>query len=228
MAAGKLTPFYVALVIGAVLGGILIARSARGPAAPTLSLDTRVPLTAGPRGITFGSDSAPVELIEFSDFECPWCARYAVLQMPDVKGRLVPEGRLRIRFVHFPLNIHAKGPLAHLAAACANEQGRFWEMHDQLFSNQSEWVASNSYGRLFSQYAGRIGLDQERFDSCVSEQRAWPQVLADKALGDSIGVGSTPTFVINGRVLADNPTYDALRRIVDSLAPAAPAPARRD
>jgi len=223
MAAGKLTPFYIALGVLAVAGAIFIAREMKGPGMPVLDIDARAPVSVGQRGVVFGSDSAPVELLEMSDFECPWCARYAVLQMPDIKQRLVPTGRLRVRFVHFPLAMHRKGPMAHLAAACANEQGRFWQMHDVIFENQQEWITGNT-ARLMRDYAQRIGLDLARYDSCVDEQRAWGQVLADKALGDSLSPGAgTPTFFLNGRLLSGSPTYDDLRRLIDSLAPL-PAP----
>jgi protein-disulfide isomerase len=232
MAAGKMTPFYIALGAAAVLGGVLIMRAARGPRTPTLTLTPGVPVAAGPRGVVFGSDSAPVELIEFGDFECGWCARYAVLQMPDIKQRLVPAGKLRVRFLHFPLEGHTRAPLAHLAAACANEQGRFWQMHDVLYENQDEWIRAGNPARTYEGYAERIGLDIPRYRSCVSEQRAWGQVLNDKSLGDSLGVGGTPTFFINGRLFDEDGglTYDRLRVIVDSLAaasaPAAPATRR--
>jgi protein-disulfide isomerase len=219
MAAGKsLTPFYVALGVIAVAGGALIARTAMKKPAP-LTVDTVAPLALGPRGVVIGSDSAPVELMEFSDFECPWCARYAVLQMPDIRQRLVPSGRLRVRFVHYPLNIHQKSPWAHLAAACANEQGRFWAMADLIFENQDEWVENANPTSLLEGYAQRAGLDMGRYRSCVSERRPWGQVLADKHLGDSLGVTGTPTFYVNGHLLPDAPSADRVAQIVDSIAP---------
>jgi protein-disulfide isomerase len=229
MAAGRpLTPFYVTLAAIAIVGGVLIARSAMTREAP-LTADTVVPLASGPRGVVLGSDSAPVELMEFSDFECPWCARYAVLQMPDIRQRIVPTGRLRVRFVHFPLSIHKKSPYAHLAAACANEQGRFWDLTDLIFANQEDWVESANPASVLEGYAQRLGLDMDRYRSCVRERRPWGQVMADKHLGDSLGITATPTFFINGRELAGAPTADRVLQIVDSVAQArgaAPARAR--
>lgn len=230
MAAGKMTPFYIALGAAAVLGGILIARQAGGRSAPQLRLDAAIPVTPGPRGVVLGSDSAPVEMVEFADFECPACGRYFLLNMSDIKQRLVATGRLRLRFIHFPLPIHPRAPLAHLAAACANEQGpqRFWSMHDLLYESQEEWTHGRNPERIFATLAERAQLDMSRYDSCISEQRAWGQVLNDKALGDSLGVGGTPTFLINGREFNEALNYDRVRQIVDSIAPpAAPAPARR-
>lgn len=222
--SGKsLTPFYVIFGIVAIGGGVLIARSAKN-GGPPLTSETVAPLASGPRGVTLGPDSAPVEIMEFSDFECPYCARFAVLAMPDVKQRLLPTGKLRWRFVHYPLNGHQKSPYAHLAAACANEQGRFWEMHDAIYAHQEEWALSRNPQAVLDGYAGQIGLDMARYHSCVQERRAWGRVMADKALGDSLHLPGTPTFFINGRMLPGTPSVDELVRITDSLtaAPAGP------
>lgn len=226
MAAGRsLRTFYGGLSLVAIVGALVIMRSGRRT--PPLTTDTVAPLATGPRGVVLGSDSATVEIMEFSDFECPYCGRFAVLSMPDVQQRLLSTGRARWRFVNFPLQGHTKSPYAHLAAACANEQGRFWQMHDLIYQNQEEWSGSSRFQQLIDGYAERSGVDKSRYSSCIGERRAWGQVLADKALGDSAGVNSTPTFFINGRMLKDVPNVDGLVRIVDSIAPARPAAAPR-
>src|SRR5206468_10359180 len=110
MAAGRsLTPFYAALALVAVAGGLVILRASAGRSAP-LTLDTAAPLATGPRGVVLGPDSAKIEITEFSDFECPWCGRFAILQMPDVRRRLIPTGRVKWRFVNSPLVQHTKSP----------------------------------------------------------------------------------------------------------------------
>jgi protein-disulfide isomerase len=128
--------------------------------------------------------------------------------------------------MHYPLDNHTKSPQAHLAAACAHEQGRFWEMHDLLFENQDDWLRAGSPERLLAGYAERLRLDMTRYRSCVAERRPWNQVLADKAVGDSLRVGGTPTFYLNGRLLDETPTADVLLRLVDSIAPLPAAPTR--
>lgn len=222
MAAGRsLRTFYGGLALVAVVGALVILRS-MGRSAPPLTTDTVAPLATGPRGVVLGPDSAKVEIMEFSDFECPWCGRFAVLQMPDVRQRLLPTGRVRWRFLHFPLQNHRKSPYAHLAAACANEQGRFWEMQDVIYQNQEDWVNSDGFQKLIDGYADRVGVDMARYSACISERRPWGQVLADKRLGDSLGLDGTPTFFVNGRMLPTtlNVTVDYLMRVVDSIAPA--------
>jgi protein-disulfide isomerase len=221
----SLKPFYLAMAALAIAGAVLIGRavSQRGASPPSLAAPLPMSLgaAAGPRGVALGSESAPLEIAEYSDFQCPFCARFAVLQLPDIKQRLVETGRLRWRFMHFPLDNHRNSPAAHLAAACAGEQGRFWPMHDMLYMAQDEWAASRRPERQFREYARRLDLDDSRYESCVTEQRPWPQVLADRRFGDSLGVNSTPTFFVNGRPLATVPSFDEIRAIVDSLAPSA-------
>ncbi len=229
MAARKsLTPFYIALAVIAVGGGALIASGAFRSAPPPLTLDTVGSLAQGPRGVVIGSETAPVEVWEFSDFECPYCARFSILSMPDIKTRLVETGRVRWRFVHYPLQGHMKSPTAHLAAACADEQGRFWPVHDVLYQTQDTWTRARNLVRAVSDAAAQGGVDRDRFDACMGARgAAWGRVLADKALGDSVGINGTPTFFVNGRQFPDVLTYDRLRAIVDSVAPQAAAPAAR-
>jgi protein-disulfide isomerase len=218
MAAGKsMKPFYAGLGVVAVVGIALIARAAMQKSAPPLTTDTVAPLASGPRGVVIGSDSARVEIMEFSDFECPYCGRFAVLQMPDVRTRLIQPGLVRWRFVHFPLQGHTKSPTAHLAAACANEQGLFWQMHDLIYEHQGEWTEDRDLVGALTNLAVQAGVDRGRFDQCMTQRSAWGRVLADKALGDSLGINGTPTFFVNGRQIPDVPSFDRLRAIVDSI-----------
>ena len=222
MAAGKsMTPFYAGLGVVAIVGVALIGRAVMHKSPQPVNLDLVAPLASGPRGVVMGSDSARVEIMEFSDFECPYCARFAVLQMPDVRTRLIETGRVRWRFVHYPLQGHTKSPTAHLAAACANEQGRFWQMHDLLYAHQGEWTEDRDLVGAITSLAVQAGVDRARFDQCMSQRSAWGRVLADKALGDSIGINGTPTMFVNGRQIPGVPSFDELRAMVDSIAPAA-------
>ena len=135
--------FYLTLGIIAVLGGILIVRQA-GLLRPSRSVTETLasapvaPMTGvAASGHVIGSDSAPVEIVEFADFECPACARFAILDWPEVQQRLLPTGRLKWRFMNFPLQGHTASPPAHLAAGCAGEQGRFFEMMEAIYNRKS-------------------------------------------------------------------------------------------
>jgi protein-disulfide isomerase len=211
MAVGKLTPFYAGLGAVAVVGIALIARAALWPGAPALSLDSPVAAVTGPRGVTLGSDSAPVEIMEFSDFECPYCARFTVLQMPDVRSRLISPGRVRWRFVHFPLEQHTKSPLAHLAAGCANEQGRFWELHDLLFDHQRDLDEPQIEG--YVKQAQRINL--ARWKRCMVARKPEPTILDDQRTATKLGARGTPAFFINGRFLSGAQPIDRFEALID-------------
>jgi len=220
-AARPLKNFYIALGIIAVVGVALILtqRQRRASLAETLRSAPITPITSADLGHRIGSDSAPVEIAEFADFSCSHCARFAILEMPYVRERLIATGRLKWRFMDFPLGINANSPAAHLAAGCADEQGRFFEMTDIIFNQQNEWAIERRPGRKLREYARQAGLDLGRYDTCVETQHAQPLVDADHAEGERIGVNGTPAFVVNGRLWPDVLVYDAIKAIVDSLAP---------
>jgi len=179
-----------------------------------------------PRAEILGPDSAPVKITEYADFECPSCARFAILTMPDVEQRLIPTGKLQWRWMDFPLPQHANSPLAHVAAACAADQGKFWEMEYALYYHQDDWFADQNPEGKFLDYARQVGLDADSFRVCVQQRRPWPRIEANKCSGDQLGVGGTPTLFLNGKPLPDAYAYDDIKRIVDSVS-ALEAPAAR-
>jgi protein-disulfide isomerase len=140
-----------------------------------------------------GDPSAPVTMVVFSDYACPFCA-----QLEDTLKRLRARfhGGLRIAFRDFPLPIHKQAvPAAH-AAACAGEQGRYWEMHDKLFANQQNLGSDD-----FNSYAEGIGLDPRRFAECVQAGRHAVEIERDRVEGERVGVAGTPATFINGRLI---------------------------
>ncbi len=211
--------FYVALGGVAILGIALIAYLAAGPgsASTATTVDPNLP-PPSVEGYVMGSPSAPIEVAEFADFECPGCAQFATMTEPDVRKRIVEAGLARFRFYDFPLPQHPNALSAHLAAACAADQNKFWEMHDQIFQNQHRWngIATRNPKSLFAQYAKVAGLDGDAWDDCYDEKRHIPRIQASVAEGQKRGVGSTPTFFIGNMKVNDVLTYDRLKRLVDS------------
>src|SRR5258708_7112481 len=120
------------------------------PPAPPAPAAPSAPLPVGAadafHGYTLGSDSAPVEVTEYSDFECPFCASFATVQMPVIREQLISTGKLRWRFRDFPLPSHKYSRYAAMAGQCAGEQGKFWQMHDQLFNNH-QWAQTGKNPR---------------------------------------------------------------------------------
>jgi NhaA family Na+:H+ antiporter len=141
-----------------------------------------------------GKAGAPVTIEEFGDFQCPPCST-----MSTVLAKLEEEYgvRLRVIFHHFPLAIHAHAREAALTAEAAGRQGRFWEMHDLLYKEQTAWSKAPDVPSLFQSYAGTIKLDLDRFKKDLADPEVAVRVDADQKLGASRGVTSTPTLFVN-------------------------------
>lgn len=176
--------------------------------------------TAGFRGYVLGSDSAPVEIIEYADYQCPACQQFATVEWPYVRDRLVQTGRVRWVFKDFPLQQHQWARLAAHSAACAGDQGKFWEFQDAIFATQPDWSASGNAGKIFREQGTRVGLDGSAWDQCMKDLKFAGRIQASADEGLRSGVGSTPSFVIGGRIYAGVLPYDRIKKLVDSLSPA--------
>jgi len=176
-----------ALVVLASVSSVLAVRGRQKPYAPE-----------APAYRQQGEASAPVIVVEYSDFQCPAC-RFA---MTPVKELLSLYGKdLRLIFKHYPLVQHPLARAAAEAAECAGRQGRFWEFHDKLYGQQAEWTKDQDASRL-SVYAKDLGLDTAAFAACLKDPAAAALVEADRKEGDDRWVLSTPTFFINGKRFA--------------------------
>ncbi len=155
-----------------------------------------------------GNASAPVTLVEFSDFQCPFCARV----MPTLKRVHEAYGdRVRIVWKDFPLtSIHPQAFKAAEAGQCAREQGKFWEYHDRLFANQQALEPE-----LLKKYAVDSGLDAAKFSACLDTAKYGDRVQEQMGVGTSLGVSSTPTVFINGRLVSGAQPYDVFTTIID-------------
>jgi protein-disulfide isomerase len=199
---GSKKSFYVILALAAFIGiATLSYLSSQGAKNRIIALDPNLPPVTS-QGYLLGNPSAPLEIIEFGDFECPQCERFTSITEPDLRSQYINTGKVRFRFIDFPLNIHRNTVNASVAAACADEQGKFWEMHDQIFATQHEWngEATSNPDKHFKAIARRItGLDGTKFDDCVDTRRTLPKVQAHLKLANDRQVNSTPTFVIGNR-----------------------------
>lgn len=140
---------------------------------------------------SIGSSGAPVTITEFSDFQCPFCGRFAQQTLPSIEENYINTGKARLVFRNFPLNIHNNAEKAAEASECAHEQGMFWQYHDKLFENQN----SLSVGDL-KKYAKDVGLDTEKFNDCLDSGRMAAEVQKDLNEGENIGVRGTPYFLV--------------------------------
>jgi protein-disulfide isomerase len=151
-------------------------------------------------GYDRGATRAPVTVLEFADFGCPYCGRFAVETYPALAKEYVTPGAVRWRAVPFVLGMFPHGAEAARAAVCAGEQGRetFGRMHDRLFTNADEWKSASDAAGVFASYAHATGLDEGRFAACYASARTDARVRAANDLADRLGVRATPTFFING------------------------------
>lgn len=158
----------------------------------------------------FGPEDAPITIIEFSDYECPYCRRHFLETAKPLLEKY--SGQIRLIFKDFPLtNIHGNAVPAAAAALCSQEQDAYWDFHDLLFEN-SLGLSEESY----LAYAEYLGLDIEAFSTCVTEERYVDTVNANLDYAVSLGVRSTPTFFINGIPLVGAQPYEVFEQIIES------------
>ena len=212
--------FVVGLSVGYLFWGRQVAPAA--PAASAATGDTAaqaaapgaaqqvqrydVPIDDDP---ILGPENAPITIIEFSDFECPYCRRWH----QEVYSRLLENYPDQVRIVYrdFPLDsIHPNATPAALAANCAFEQNAFWEYHDQLFGN-----ALGLNAAAYQQYAQDLNLDMASFNECVESDRYLDEVRADLEWASNLGVQSTPTFFINGIALVGAQPYEVFEQVIE-------------
>jgi protein-disulfide isomerase len=154
-----------------------------------------------------GPKNAPVTIVAYSDFECPFCSR-AVPTLKQIEEEY--KGKVRVAFKHQPLPFHQNAKPAAMAAMAAHEQGKFWEYHDKLFANQRAMDRAS-----LEKYAQELGLDVGKFKAALDGNKFDAQITADMNEATRMGVSGTPTFFINGRMLVGAQPVDAFKRVID-------------
>jgi protein-disulfide isomerase len=169
-----------------------------------------------------GRPDAPVTLVEFSDYQCPFCQRFFAATLPALKKDYIDTGKVRYVFRDFPLDqIHPQARKAAEAAHCAGEQGKYWEMHDVLFGNQQALQPPK-----LSEHARALGLDGARFDECLTSGKHAARVSQGLTDGQAAGVQGTPGFVVakttpgdsvEGALVVGAQPVEVFRRLIDQL-----------
>jgi protein-disulfide isomerase/plastocyanin len=158
-----------------------------------------------------GDVNAPVTIIEFSEYECPFCKKYVDETYSKIVKNYVDTGKVKYIFRDFPLNFHQHAQKAAEAAECAGEQDQYWEMHDTLFANQDSLTVAS-----LKQYAQDIGLNQADFDQCLDSGMMEEEVQKDLVEGQSYGVSGTPAFFINGKMLSGAQPYEVFEQEIEA------------
>src|SRR5688500_14496920 len=182
--------FYVIFGVLAIAGLAVLAYLLTRPS--TVSIPANVVVqpsdTSGFAGYVKGSATAPVEITEYADYQCPFCQTFATLQMPTIEERLIKTGRLRWRYRDFPLQMHPFARLAAHSAACADEQGKYWQQHDRIYEGQQEWSTAGDASDNFRDYARANGLDLGRYDDCMASGKYAGRIQASYEEGTRLGV----------------------------------------
>ncbi|RMF54619.1 DsbA family protein [Candidatus Woesearchaeota archaeon] len=158
-----------------------------------------------------GDKNAPVTIVEWSDFQCPFCGRFYSQTLGKIYKEYIQTGKVKLVYRDFPLSFHQNAQKAAEAAECADEQGKFWEMHDMLFEKGVDGGVPT-----FKSYAADLGLDSEKFDSCLDSGKMAAEVQKDMRDGAAAGITGTPGFVVNGKIVKGAQPFEAFKAIIDA------------
>lgn len=165
-----------------------------------------------------GDKDAKVTIVEFSDFECPFCKQYFDQTDSQIQEKYVKTGKVKFAYRHYPLtSIHPNAQISAEASECANEQSKFWEFHDLLFQNQDAWSQQSETEVInsFTDYAGQIGINTDQFRSCVEEHKFKKKVDDDATAGAGVQVDGTPAFFVNGYRITGAVPFSEFEKIIE-------------
>lgn len=204
--------------IGWIVGGVVLVIAAfwaivnfTGSSNPSQQLITDMP-AVNSKDLQTGDLKSKVTLTEYADFQCPGCGAYH----PLVK-QLLQDFKGKIHFVYrtFPLTqVHQNAMASSLAAVAANDQGKFWEMHDLLFQHQNEWNTLQNPQSVFDGYAQQLGMNIDQFHKDIADAKTKKFIMDEENAGLAIGVNSTPTFFLNGKQIVSPQSYDAFKQVI--------------
>jgi protein-disulfide isomerase len=163
---------------------------------------------------TLGKDSAKVTMVEFTDYQCPFCSRYINDSFVQIKKDYIDTGKIRYMQFDLPLPFHTNAKPAALAARCSGDQNKYWEMHDVLFEKQTDWESGDAKEK-FAGYASEIGLNASTFAQCYDSGKYNEAIDEDLALAQKVGASGTPTFFINGERLVGAQPISAFTAVLD-------------
>ena len=158
-----------------------------------------------------GDKNAPVTIVEFSDYECPFCARFYTQTLSQIDEQYIKTGKVNLVYRDYPLGFHQQAQKAAEAAECAGEQGKYFDMHDKLFE---EGVVGGIAS--YKQFAGQMGLDQGKFDECLDSGAMAEEVQKDLADGSKYGVQGTPAFFVNGKLISGAQPFPAFQQAIEA------------
>jgi protein-disulfide isomerase len=180
--------------------------------------DVSVIMQRADRARVEGDTTAPVRMIEVSDFQCPYCKEYFEQTYPKIDSAYVKTGKIQYLWISFPNPRHVHSWPAIEAGFCAGAVGKFWPMHDLLFRNQDEWAKSDTPVDFFMKYAEKLGIDSASYRQCLEEDRPSPLQVRDLASVTRVGVNGTPFFIIGDSISMEGAApFSRFKEVLDSL-----------
>lgn len=222
---------FILLIIAAFLIGVLVTqvnylKKGTNVAANDIYAGENLPTQpTGPVDVEvghlpiLGDKDAKVTIVEFSDFQCPFCKQLFEDALPQIKKEYIDTGKAKLAYRHYPLtSIHPNAQKAAEASECANDQDKFWEYHDQLFTNQADWETLPSDGALnkFAEYAGAIGINGEELRECVTSGKMAENVKKDIDAGTAVGVDGTPASFVNGILISGAVPFEDFKTQIEA------------
>ncbi len=164
-----------------------------------------------------GSDDAPITIVEYTDYQCPFCQRYFFNTFGQILEEYVESGKVRYTVKDMALSGHAKAKPAAYAARCAGEQDRYWEMHEKIFTFQNQWSYADDAQAQFTEYATDLGLNTSKFTTCYENApgKYDDQIKADIVEASTLGISGTPSFSINGQIIVGAQPFETFQQVIE-------------
>ena len=161
-----------------------------------------------------GDANAPLTIVEFSDYQCPFCKRFRDQTLDQLKSNYIDTGKVKFVYKDYPLSFHAEAQGSAEAALCAKDQDKYWEYHDTLFSDTQKWIGIGTSG--FKLIASDLGLDESTFADCLDSGKYTQEVKDDFAAGQRAGVTGTPGFIVGNTLLSGAQPFSSFQAVIDA------------
>lgn len=202
-----------------LLFSLLLALAGCGGEAPPAIQEPAFERPSGPDARGLGDPNAPIVLVEYSDYQCEFCASFVRDTKPQLEESYIKTGKVYFVYRDYPLAIHPGAKLAAWAANCAADQGSFWPMHDRLYNGAmgGEWSQGNAADRaVFLGYAKELKLDEGKFETCLDATSANERrIQTDVDAGDKHFIDVTPTFLLNGNIVRGSHSFRVWQSLID-------------
>lgn len=166
-----------------------------------------------------GEEDAPVTIVEYTDYQCPFCQRYYFNTFNKIKEQYIATGEVRYTVKDLALSFHPKSRPAAYAARCAGEQDKYWDMHEKIFTYQNQWAYADNTEEVFYQYASELDLDLEKFITCFASgsEKFDKQIDSDISEASTKGISGTPSFTINSQVIIGAQPLEAFASLIEQF-----------